>query len=47
MLEDSTRTAIINKEIETYRKFAVALESLKQLYIILMESVLIRISLMH
>ena len=29
MLEDSTRTAIINKEIETYRKFAVALESLK------------------
>jgi len=29
MLEDSIRSDIINKEIETYRKLAVALESLK------------------
>lgn len=28
-MKDSTRVALINKEIETYRKFAVVLESLK------------------
>ena len=28
-MNDNTRTALINKEIETYRKFAVVLESLK------------------
>ena len=28
-MKDSTRIALINKEIETYRKFAVVLESLK------------------
>lgn len=28
-MQDKTREAIINKEIETYRKFAVVLESLK------------------
>lgn len=28
-MNDNTRIALINKEIETYRKFAVVLESLK------------------